>query len=154
MGGEILIAQSLIVALAAVRAIASAFCYHQTEDDGCEPEVMPPAQLDSAAQAVRLQQDTISERRPGARMLVMQEDSQRRSQLFAPRSYRLLEQETLDVVRQLAPMPDNRFAQGTIKLVRSFARGRTHEITSRSWTGGITAAEPSGSIVSALCSTA
>jgi hypothetical protein len=60
-------------------------------------------------------------------MLVMQEDGKLRSYGFALRRHRLLEEMILHVLGQIAPYPNDSFAQGAHELIRDRAGG---------WIGG------------------
>src|SRR3954467_8986983 len=87
------------------------------------------------AQTVRLVHVArIAQRVERAWMLVMQEDRKLRSDGFAARRDRPLEQMILHLLRQVAPYPDDSLAKGARELVRGHAGtclGRWHLSSSR-----------------------
>jgi hypothetical protein len=59
-------------------------------------------------------------------MLLVQKHGELRSDTFPLRSYRLLEKMMLNVIRETAPNPDHRFAEGARKLFRSVGADHIH----------------------------
>jgi hypothetical protein len=77
----------------------------------------------STPETIRLRHRTgLAERVSSARMLVMQENGELRSDGFAPSRHGFFKEMILHALRQAAPYPHNSLAQGSGQLIRSGTR--------------------------------